>query len=65
MDHRLLEISACPVCHGKLYLDKKNRELVCKSDGLAYPVRTGIPVLLANEARKLSVDELFIDGKHD
>ena len=30
MDHRLLEIVACPVCHGKLYYNKDLQELVCK-----------------------------------
>ncbi len=37
MDHRLLEIVACPVCNGKLYFNKENQELVCKVDGLALP----------------------------
>ncbi len=53
MDHRLLEIVACPVCNGRLYFNKEKLELICKVDGLAYPVRDGIPVLLENEARKL------------
>jgi len=57
MDHRLHEIIACPVCTGKLYFNKENQELVCKLDALAYPVRDGIPVLLANEARTLSAEE--------
>jgi uncharacterized protein len=57
MDHRLLEIVACPVCNGRLYFNKENLELVCKADNLAYPVRDGIPVLLENEARPLSIDE--------
>ena len=57
MDHRLLEIVSCPVCNGKLYFNKENQELVCKADGLAYPLRDGIPVLLENEARALSLDE--------
>lgn len=51
------EIVACPVCNGKLYFNKENQELVCKADGLAYPLRDGIPVLLENEARALSLDE--------
>ncbi|MBE1042935.1 hypothetical protein IH768_25385, partial [Escherichia coli] len=50
-------IVACPVCNGKLYFNKENQELVCKADGLAYPLRDGIPVLLENEARALSLDE--------
>lgn len=58
MDHRLLEIVACPVCKGKLSYDKKNNELVCKFDRLAYPIKDGIPVLLELEARTLSSDEV-------
>ena len=58
MDHRLLEIVACPVCKGKLNFDKKNNELVCKFDRLAYPIDDGIPVLLDSEARTLSSDEV-------
>ncbi|MCG3866160.1 MULTISPECIES: Trm112 family protein [unclassified Photobacterium] len=58
MDHRLLEIVACPVCKGKLNYDKENNELVCKFDRLAYPINDGIPVLLEPEARTLSSDEV-------
>ncbi|GAB3515721.1 hypothetical protein BIT28_21925 [Photobacterium proteolyticum] len=58
MDHRLLEIVACPVCKGKLNFDKDKSELVCKFDRLAYPIKDGIPVLLEPEARTLSPDEV-------
>ena len=58
MDHRLLEIVACPVCKGKLNFDKENNELVCKFDRLAYPIDDGIPALLESEARTLSSDEV-------
>ncbi|MFP1739925.1 Trm112 family protein [Lonsdalea quercina] len=57
MDHRLLEIVACPVCNGRLVFDKEKQELICKIEGLAYPVRDGIPVLLDHEARRLTADE--------
>lgn len=57
MDHRLLEIIACPVCNGKLYYSQDKQELICKVDNLAYPVREGIPVLLENEARSLTEEE--------
>ncbi len=57
MDHRLLEIVACPVCNGKLQYNQQQQELICKADGLAYPVQDGIPVLLENEARVLSAEE--------
>ncbi|WP_087017348.1 Trm112 family protein [Thaumasiovibrio subtropicus] len=58
MDHRLLEIVACPLCKGKLNFDKDNNELICKFDRLAYPIRDGIPVLLETEARLIPVDEV-------
>ncbi|MDC9580273.1 Trm112 family protein [Xenorhabdus sp. PR6a] len=57
MDHRLLEIIACPICHGKLSYDKENLELICKLDRLAFPFRDDIPVLLENEARVLPTEE--------
>jgi uncharacterized protein YbaR (Trm112 family) len=57
MDHRLLEIVACPVCKGKLVYDAKNKELICKVDRLAFPIKEGIPVLLENEARSMNMDE--------
>ncbi|MDO6707347.1 Trm112 family protein [Photobacterium sp. 1_MG-2023] len=59
MDHRLLEIIACPVCKGKLHFDKDNHELICKFDRLAYPIQDGIPVLLEPEARILSAEEVM------
>lgn len=57
IDHRLLEIIACPVCNGKLYYSQDKQELICKADSLAFPLRDGIPVLLENEARSLAVEE--------
>ena len=48
----LLKILACPVC--KAALIEKDSELICQQAacGLVYPIREGIPVLLAEEARK-------------
>ena len=57
MDERLLSILACPICKGELNYEKEQNELVCKFDGLAFPVRDGIPVMLEGEARTLSTDE--------
>src|SRR6476620_2497756 len=50
----LLDILACPNCHGSLAVDHDRDELVCLAAdcGLAYPVRQGIPVLLIDEARR-------------
>ena len=57
MDHRLLEIVACPVCKGKLTFDKDKQELICKIDRLAYTIKEGIPVLLESEARTMTMEE--------
>ncbi|GLX81217.1 Trm112 family protein [Thalassotalea eurytherma] len=53
-DTQLMDILACPVCKGKLDYDKENQELICKFDRLAYPIEKDIPVLLENEARRLT-----------
>ena len=50
----VLKILVCPACHATLAWDYEASELVCQSGtcGLAYPVRDGIPVLIADEARR-------------
>ena len=58
MDKRLLDILVCPVTKGPLVWDESRQELWCKSSRLAYPVRDGIPVMLEEEARPLSDEEL-------
>ncbi len=56
MDKALLDIIVCPLCKGELILlDKK--ELVCRFDRLAFPIRDGIPIMLENEARLLTLEE--------
>jgi uncharacterized protein YbaR (Trm112 family) len=57
MDSKLLEILVCPICKGPLDYKRDNQELICKADGLAFPIRDGIPVMLEEEARTLTEDE--------
>ena len=57
-DRQLLDIIACPVCKGQLSLESDSKELVCRFDRLAFPIKDNIPVLLEVEARSLSLDEL-------
>ena len=57
MDKKLLEILACPVCKGPLIYRKDAQELVCKADRLAFRIENEIPVMLAEEARTIPVDE--------
>ena len=61
-DKKLLDIIACPVCKGRLVLanlpDREDTELVCKFDRLAFAIKDNIPVLLENEAREISSEDL-------
>lgn len=57
MDSKLLDILACPICKGELVYKKNDKELICKLDRLAFPVKDDIPVMLVEEARKLPADE--------
>ncbi|MDR0633972.1 MAG: Trm112 family protein [Azoarcus sp.] len=58
MDARLLETLVCPLCKGPLDYLRDNQELVCKPDRLAFPIRDGIPVMLAEDARVLEAEEV-------
>jgi len=58
MDKKLLDILACPLCKGPLVYREADRELVCRGDRLAFPVRDDVPVMLEEEAREVSLDEL-------
>jgi uncharacterized protein YbaR (Trm112 family) len=57
VDPKLLEMLVCPVTKGPLVYDRDKQELVSKSARLAYPIRDGIPVMLEEEARRLTPDE--------
>ena len=53
VDPKLLEILVCPVTRGPLVYDRAAQELVSEAARLAYPIRDGIPIMLAEEARRL------------
>ncbi|MFY8192183.1 MAG: Trm112 family protein, partial [Limnohabitans sp.] len=55
---KLLELLVCPVTKGPLELQREAQELWSRSARMAYPIRNGIPILLENEARTLTDDEL-------
>jgi uncharacterized protein len=57
VDLKLLEILVCPVTRTGLIYDREKQELVSKSAGLAYPIRGGVPIMLASEARPLTEQE--------
>jgi uncharacterized protein YbaR (Trm112 family) len=58
---RLLDILVCPICKGPLEHDKKAQELICQADKLAYPIRDGIPIMWADEARDLAPPMSVVD----
>jgi uncharacterized protein len=53
IDRRMLESLVCPITHGPLHFDAEAGELVSRKAGLAFPIRDGIPIMLASEARTL------------
>jgi len=57
MDPKLLEMLVCPVTKGPLVYDREHDELVSRAARLAYPIRDGIPIMLEEEARKLTPEE--------
>ena len=58
MDKHLLDILVDPVTKGPLIYDKQRQELISRASRLAYPIRDGIPVMLPEEARELSSEEV-------
>lgn len=58
MDKKLLDILVCPVTKGPLIYDKDKKELISTSARLAYPIRDDIPVMLEDEARTLTDEEV-------
>jgi len=57
MNPKLLDMLACPVTKAPLTLNADKTELISKAAGLAYPIENGIPVMLVDRARELTVDE--------
>jgi uncharacterized protein YbaR (Trm112 family) len=53
VDPKLLEILVCPLTKGPLEYDAEKQELISRAAKLAYPIRDGIPIMLAEEARRL------------
>jgi uncharacterized protein len=53
VDPKLLEILVCPVTKTVLRYDRERQELISDKARLAFPIRDGIPIMLADEARSL------------
>ena len=61
IDKKLLSILVCPVSKAPLEYFPEQQELICWASGLAYPIRDDIPVMLENEARTLTQDEVALN----
>ena len=57
VDPKLLEILVCPATKAPLRYDRAAQELISDEAGLAYPIRDGIPIMLVDEARRLTDEE--------
>ena len=57
IDPKLLEVMVCPQTRGPLTYDREKQELLSAQARLAYPVRDGVPILIADEARELEPSE--------
>ncbi|BEV11664.1 Trm112 family protein [Asticcacaulis sp. DW145] len=52
IDPRLLEALVCPVTRRALTYDRVAQELVSPTAGLAFPIRSGVPIMLVDQARR-------------
>ena len=61
----LLDVLVCPLCKGELEYDEAKQELICHESKLAYKIEDGIPVMLEDEARRLSPEEADALRRHE
>lgn len=53
VDPKLLELLVCPLTKTRLEYDARRQELISRAAGLAFPIRSGVPLLIADAARAL------------
>ena len=53
VDPRLLEVLVCPQTRSALRYDRKRQELISQQARKAFPIRSGVPIMLVEEARDL------------
>jgi uncharacterized protein YbaR (Trm112 family) len=52
----ILDILACPQCKGPLHFNKTNDGLICEKCRLIYEIKDDIPIMLINEAKRMTED---------
>jgi uncharacterized protein YbaR (Trm112 family) len=53
LNHKVFDVIACPICKGKLQYDKNQQFLICKFNKLSFPIKNGVPIMLAKEAKPI------------
>jgi uncharacterized protein YbaR (Trm112 family) len=57
-DPKLLELLVCPLTKTRLQYDPARQELISRAAGLAFPIKSGVPLLIADAARPLTDSDL-------
>lgn len=58
IDPKLLELLVCPLTKTRLEYDAAHQELISRAAGLAFPIKSGVPLLIADAARPLTDADL-------
>lgn len=58
VDVKLLELLVCPLTKTRLEYRAQSQELISRAAGLAFPIRNGVPLMIADAARVLTDDDL-------
>lgn len=58
VDPKLLELLVCPLTKTRLEYDAAHQELISRAAGLAFPIKSGVPLLIADAARPLTDADL-------
>lgn len=58
LDRKVLEMLVCPLTKTRLTLSADGGELISIAARLAFPIRSGIPMLSLEEAREIDPREL-------
>ncbi len=54
IDPELLSILVCPLTRTALIHDETRQELISEAAGLAFPIKDGVPVMLIDQARRVT-----------
>jgi uncharacterized protein len=57
-DPRLLELLVCPLTKSTLEYNQDTNELISRAASLAFPIRSGVPMMIVDAARQLTDEEI-------